>query len=70
METVNGYTVIAEKPDGDGNRIIVAAIDTRSGFEYVVARALPAERKPTGWMDGYYTDDFLAAAARFDSRGA
>lgn len=54
METINGFTVIAEKPTRDGDRIILCAQRFDGETRYVVARAKPAP--VTWWHAGDYCE--------------
>jgi hypothetical protein len=70
LETINGYTVVAERPSGrPAERVILAVrADTwPSGFEYVVARA-GARWQATYWDSGDYTGTFAEAVEAFNER--
>lgn len=74
METINGYTVIADRDDEPGKtRIIlgVRAVMTAvrvGGFEYVVARCALRSETPTFWHQGNYTMDLDDAVQTFRDR--
>ena len=73
METINGYTIIAQRPIRGGNlrtgeRVILGVRDLSpayTGYEYVTAIARAREESPTSWMWGHYTRDLIRAVADF-----
>jgi len=73
METINGYTVIADRkhPIREDERVILAVVDAPtqvSGFEYVVATTRPREERPTAWNRGDYTSSLTDAVERYQER--
>lgn len=66
LERMNGFVVVADKPDGDGNRFILGVAHRTHGFEYVVARCHVASKRPTGWFSGHYSESLATALAVFE----
>lgn len=71
METINGFSIIAEKPTADGKaRIILGAMrhgGTREKrHEYVVARA--PQEPTTHWDNGTYVSSIAQAVRFFEER--
>lgn len=74
METINGYTVIAQREARPGERIILAVRTDEhspSGFEYVTARCAPkGHPAATSWYWGHYTNDLAEAVSDLAERSA
>lgn len=68
IETMNGFTIIADRMRGNNERVIFGVRMIQGEREYVTAITEPAENRPRTWYWGHYIRSFAEATLDFINR--